>query len=58
VAPPTPTWGNMIAMGMSEIGFQPHVSFVPSAFMVITIFALNSAGNALRKVTDLREGLL
>jgi peptide/nickel transport system permease protein len=58
VAPPTPTWGNMIALGMSEIGFRPHVSFVPSAFMVITIFALNSAGNALRKITDLREGML
>jgi peptide/nickel transport system permease protein len=58
VAPPTPTWGNMIALGMSEIGFHPHVSFVPSAFMVVTIFALNSVGNALRKTTDLREGLL
>jgi peptide/nickel transport system permease protein len=58
VAPPTPTWGNMIASGMSELAFHPHISFVPSAFMVITIFALNSAGNALRKTTDLREGLL
>ena len=58
VAPPTPTWGNMIALGMSEIAFHPHVSFVPSAFMVITIFALNAVGNALRKMTDLREGLL
>ena len=58
VAPPTPTWGNMIALGMSEIAFHPHISFVPSAFMVITIFALNAVGNALRKMTDLREGLL
>jgi peptide/nickel transport system permease protein len=58
VAPPTPSWGNMIALGMSEIAFHPHISFVPSAFMVITIFALNSVGNALRRMTDLREGLL
>lgn len=58
VAPPTPTWGNMIALGMSEISFHPYISFVPSAFMVITIFALNSVGNVLRKTTDLREGLL
>jgi peptide/nickel transport system permease protein len=58
VAPPTPTWGNMIALGMSEIAFHPHISFVPSAFMVITIFALNSVGNTLRKTIDVREGLL
>jgi peptide/nickel transport system permease protein len=58
VVPPTPTWGNMIALGMSEISFHPHISFVPSLFMVITIFALNSVSNVLRKTTDLREGLL
>jgi hypothetical protein len=31
---------------------------VPSAFMVITIFAINSVGNTLRKTMDVREGLL
>jgi peptide/nickel transport system permease protein len=55
VPPPAPTWGNMIAAGVSELAFHPYISFVPSAVMVITIFALNSVGNALRKVTDLRE---
>jgi peptide/nickel transport system permease protein len=58
VPPPTPTWGNMIAGGVSELAFHPHVSFVPSTVMVITIFALNTVGNALRKATDLREGVL
>jgi peptide/nickel transport system permease protein len=55
VPPPAPTWGNMIAAGVSELAFHPYISFVPSAVMVITIFALNSIGNALRKATDLRE---
>ncbi|MGO9685141.1 MAG: ABC transporter permease [Beijerinckiaceae bacterium] len=58
VAPPTPTWGNMIAAGVSELAFHPHISFVPSAVMVITIFSLNSVGNTLRKATDLRESAL
>jgi peptide/nickel transport system permease protein len=58
VPPPTPSWGNMIAAGVSELAFHPHVSFVPSAVMAITIFALNSVGNALRRATDLREAAL
>jgi len=58
VPPPTPTWGNMIAAGVSELAFHPHISFAPSAMMVITIFALNFVGNALRKATDLRETAL
>lgn len=58
VPPPAPTWGNMIAAGVSELAFHPYISFVPSAVMVITIFALNSVGNALRKATDLRQAAL
>src|SRR6516162_4824916 len=38
VPSPAPTWGNMIALGVSELAFHPHVSFVPSMVMVITIF--------------------
>jgi peptide/nickel transport system permease protein len=58
VPPPTPSWGNMIAAGVSELAFHPYVSFVPSAVMAITIFAINSVGNTLRKATDLREAAL
>jgi peptide/nickel transport system permease protein len=58
VPPPTPSWGNMIAAGVSELAFHPYVSFVPSAVMAITIFSLNSVGNALRRATDLREAAL
>lgn len=58
VPPPTPTWGNMIAAGVSELAFHPYISFGPSAVMVVTIFALNGVGNALRRATDLREAVL
>jgi peptide/nickel transport system permease protein len=58
VPPPAPTWGNMINAGVSELAFNPHISFVPSAVMVVTIFALNSVSNTLRKSTDLRETAL
>jgi peptide/nickel transport system permease protein len=55
VPPPAPTWGNMIASGVSELAFHPHISFVPAGIMFLTILALNSLSDALRKATDLRE---
>jgi peptide/nickel transport system permease protein len=55
VPPPAPTWGNMIAAGVSELAFHPHISFVPAGVMFLTILALNSLSDALRKATDLRD---
>jgi ABC-type dipeptide/oligopeptide/nickel transport system permease subunit len=43
---------------VSELAFHPYISFAPSAVMVLTIFALNTVGNALRRATDLRETAL
>ena len=55
VAPPTPTWGNMIALGDERTRLPSSHQLRAIRVMVITIFALNSVGNALRKTTDLRE---
>ena len=55
VPPPAPTWGNMIAAGVSELAFHPYISFVPAGTMFLTILALNCVSDALRKATDLRE---
>jgi peptide/nickel transport system permease protein len=55
VPPPAPTWGNMIAAGVSELAFHPHISFVPAGVMFLTILALNSLSDALRKATDIRD---
>jgi peptide/nickel transport system permease protein len=55
IPPPTPTWGNMIAGGVGELAFHPYISFVPATAMFLTVFALNTVSDALRKATDLRE---
>jgi peptide/nickel transport system permease protein len=55
VPPPAPTWGNMIASGVGELAFHPHISFIPAGIMFLTILALNSVSDALRRTTDLRE---
>ena len=52
--PPTPTWGKMIADGFDEISRAPHVTFVPSAVMFLTILSLNMVGDSLRALTDVK----
>ena len=54
--PPTPSWGKMIADGFSELAFSPHVTFVPSAWMFLTILSINLMGDKLRCMTDPRSG--
>jgi peptide/nickel transport system permease protein len=54
--PPTPSWGKMIADGFAEIGYKPHVTFIPSAWMFLTILSLNLIGDKLRSMTDPRTG--
>jgi peptide/nickel transport system permease protein len=56
--PPAPTWGNMIAAGVSELAFHPAISFVPAGVMFITILALNVIGDALRRASDPRDTVL
>ena len=56
--PPAPTWGNMIAGGVSELAFHPAISFVPAGVMFITILALNVIGDGLRRASDLRDTAL
>ena len=56
--PPAPTWGNMIAGGISELAFYPAISFFPAGVMFITILALNVVSDALRRASDLRDIVL
>jgi len=52
IPPPTPSWGGMIADGKDAIGDYPHMVFVPAAFIFCTVFALNQAGDHLRRRFD------
>lgn len=55
---PTPSWGNMIAEGRSVLRDAPHVVFVPSAAIFLTVLALNYLGDVVRARFDVRESVL
>ena len=56
VAPPTPSWGNMIADGKEQIATAPWTTLSPGLAIVLVVMALNAVGDALRDALDPRRG--
>ncbi len=54
VAPPTPTWGNMIAEAKPYINRAPFFIIAPGAAIVIAVMAFNLAGDSIRSLIDPR----
>jgi peptide/nickel transport system permease protein len=54
VAPPTATWGNMIADGKVHMISTPLFIAVPGIFIIVAVMAFNIAGDGLRAVIDPR----
>jgi peptide/nickel transport system permease protein len=52
----TPTWGNMIAIGRTQLQRAPHIVFEPALMIFFTVLALNMLGDVLRSRSDVREG--
>jgi peptide/nickel transport system permease protein len=52
VRPPTPSWGNMISDARNQIRTDPHLLFVPAVMLFLTIFAVNTVGEWLRRRSD------
>lgn len=52
IPPPQPSWGGMINDGKDAIADSPHMVFVPSAVIFLTVFSLNQAGDHLRVKFD------
>ncbi|MEI2706619.1 MAG: ABC transporter permease [Ilumatobacteraceae bacterium] len=53
VAPPTPTWGLIIAEGKRHLREAPHVVAVPASTLFLTVLSLNVLGQAGRaRVSD------
>jgi peptide/nickel transport system permease protein len=48
VPPPAPSWGNMISTGQVYLATDPALVLVPSAFLFVTVVAVNVLGDALR----------
>jgi peptide/nickel transport system permease protein len=52
VAPPTPTWGQMIREGTIHLTTVPMYSLGPGLALLLTVFAFNLVGDGLRDVLD------
>lgn len=53
-APPTPTWGNIIAEGRDYIREATWITLIPGMFLATTVLGLNLLGDGLRDVLDPR----
>jgi peptide/nickel transport system permease protein len=58
IPPPAPTWGNMIAQGMSDLTTHPWVWGFPAGALFLTVLALNFVGDVVRGRLDARESAL
>jgi peptide/nickel transport system permease protein len=53
-APPTPTWGNIIAEGRDYVVDAPWITVFPGIAISLTVLGLNLLGDGLRDVLDPR----
>lgn len=58
VPPPTPTWGDMINKGRTDLDVAPHVTLMPAGAMFLTVLALNFVGDKLQERFEPRESVL
>ena len=55
LAPPTPTWGNMIYEGRSLLFTAPWIALTPGIALTLTVIAFNLLGDGLRDALDPRR---
>jgi peptide/nickel transport system permease protein len=55
VRPPTPSWGNIIALERGNLNSSPHIVFEPMILIFLTVLALNFLGDVIRERLDVRE---
>ncbi len=51
VAPPTPSWGNLVAEGREFMFFQPFLVTIPGVAILIIAIAINMLGDGIRDIT-------
>jgi ABC-type dipeptide/oligopeptide/nickel transport system permease subunit len=56
VAPPTPSWGNMLAEGRSYLQDAWWLSVFPGLLLTLTIICVNSSGDILQRLNSHGEG--
>ena len=55
IAPPTPSWGRMLADAQTYLTIAPHLVFVPGIAICTAVLGLNLLGDGLRDLTDPRR---
>jgi peptide/nickel transport system permease protein len=55
VQPPTPSWGNMIADGATQLTTAPWTTVFPGLAIALVVMALNAVADALREALDPRR---
>lgn len=55
VRPPTPSWGNIIEEGSTRVSDAWWLTLFPGLAILITVFACNALGDALRDALDPRQ---
>ena len=58
VAPPAPSWGNMIADGAPYLATAPWTTLFPGLAIALVVMALNAVADALRDALDPRQEAL
>ena len=58
VPPPISSWGSMIGEGRESLDVAPRLAFLPAVVMFLTVLSFNLVGDALRALTDPRQGAL
>jgi peptide/nickel transport system permease protein len=58
VPPPISSWGSMIGEGRESLEVAPRLAFMPATVMFLTVLSFNLVGDALRALTDPRQGAL
>lgn len=55
VAPPTPSWGNMLNEGRMYLQDAWWLSVIPGLALTLTVLCINAAGDTLQKLTAQRD---
>jgi peptide/nickel transport system permease protein len=52
--PPFPSWGRMLQESQTQMQYHPNLAIFPGLAIVLTVYAFNMLGDALRDVLDPR----
>jgi len=58
VPPPISSWGSMIGEGRESLDVAPRLAFFPAFAFFLTVLSFNLVGDALKALTDPRQGAL